>query len=386
MKHYIPRLAAAVALPFAVWLSAPVGAYAQSDPANSAPAANSAADSTADDSAIRPEFYGYTGVYYGYDFNVPRTRTRPGFVYSENRHNEVSINIALLGARFANDHVRGAFAIQTGTYPDANYAAEPQVFKHIYEAYAGVRIRPRLWLDAGVFVSHIGLEGPISRDDLTLTRSILADNSPYYEAGAKLTYDTPDGHWTFVALVLNGWQVIRDQNENMSTGWQVQWKPNAKWVINSSSYAGEGPNQPDSVGRQLRYFHDFYVTFQPTEKLKLAAAFDIGTQRRLSSTRYDAWQGAALIGNQRIGAKTAVNARIEYYRDLAHVLIPRSRLRPDAGFTTAAASIGLDYFPVPRCVVRFEGKTYRAQQAVFERHDHATRTNTVLTTLLGLTF
>jgi Putative beta-barrel porin-2, OmpL-like. bbp2 len=343
-------------------------------------------DSAADANAIKPRFYGYTGVYYGYDFNVPRTRTRPGFVYSENRHNEVSINIALLGARFANDRVRGTFAIQTGTYPDANYAAEPQVFKHIYEAYAGVRLRERLWLDAGVFLSHIGLEGPISRDDLTLTRSILADNSPYYEAGAKLTYDTPNGHWTFVGLVLNGWQVIRDQNENMSTGWQVQWKPTDKWVVNSSSYAGEGPNQPDSVGRQLRYFHNLYATYQPTEKLKVAASFDVGAQRRLSSARYDQWQAAAVLFNQRVGAKTAINGRLEYFRDPAHVLIPRARLRPEAGFTIGAASLGFDYFPVPRCVVRLEGKTYHAQQGVFERDQRAVSNSTVVTTLLGLTF
>ena len=35
-----------------------------------------------------------------------------------------------------------------------------------------------LWLDAGIFVSHIGLESANSRDNLTLTRSIMADNSP----------------------------------------------------------------------------------------------------------------------------------------------------------------------------------------------------------------
>ncbi len=364
-RHYLLFLLAA-------WL-APVGAANAQAPAP-------------DSAAIRPEFFGYTGVYYGYDFNVPRTRVRPGFVYSENRHNEVSINIALLGARFANDYVRGTFAIQTGTYPDYNYASEPEVFKHIYEAYAGVRLRPRLWLDAGVFVSHIGLEGPISRDDLTLTRSILADNSPYYEAGAKLTYDTPDGHWTLVALVLNGWQVIRDNNENMSTGWQVQWKPTTRWVVNSSSYAGEGPNQPDSVGRQLRYFHNLYATFQATSRLRLAASADAGTQRRLGRDGYDHWQGAAVLFSQRLSARTALNGRVEMFRDPGHVLIPRARLRPEAGFTTGAASVGVDYFPIPRCVVRLEGKAYRARQAVFERDGRAVRTDAVVTTLLGLTF
>jgi hypothetical protein len=34
--------------------------------------------------------------------------------------------------------------------------------------------------------SHIGFESAIGKDCATLTRSILADNSPYYEAGVKI--------------------------------------------------------------------------------------------------------------------------------------------------------------------------------------------------------
>ena len=346
-----------------------------------------AADSTAP-TPLKPEFYGYTGVYYAYDFNVPRTRARPPWVYSENRHNEVAINIALLGARFASDRVRGTFAIQTGTYPDANYAAEPQVFKHIYEAYAGVRVRPRLWLDAGVFLSHIGLEGPITRDDLTPTRSIMADNSPYYEAGAKLTYDTPNGHWTAVALLLNGWQVIRDQNENMSTGWQIQYKPTDKLVFNSSTYAGEGYNAPDSVGRRLRYFHDFYVTYQPNKALKLAASFDIGWQQQYQREGggYHRWHGGAVIANYHISPKTALNGRLEYFYDPHHALIPPLPQAPTAPFRTAAASLGLDYAPAPRSLIRLEAKEYRSLDQVFFRHTTPSRADLVITTLLGLSF
>ncbi len=345
------------------------------------------AQATADSATLKPEFYGYTGVYYGYDFSTPHTRTRPGFVYSENRHNAFSINIALLGARFTSERVRGTFAVQTGTYPDANYAAEPPVFKHLHEAYAGVRLRPGLWLDAGVFLSHIGLEGPISRDDLTLTRSIIADNSPYYESGAKLTYDTPNGHWTLIGLVLNGWQVIRDNNENKGLGWQVQWKPTSQWVLNSSTYAGEGPNQPDSVGRQLRYFHDFYATCQVTPGLKMAASFDFGIQQQQSPRiAYDRWHGAALIANQRLTRRTALSARLEYFHDPAHVLIAAARLNPTAPFRTGGASVGFDYLPVPRCLIRLEAKGYRAADPVFEANDQPRRTNAAITSSLGLTF
>ncbi|MDB5270180.1 MAG: hypothetical protein JWP58_3220, partial [Hymenobacter sp.] len=97
-----------------------------------APLATAAATTAAADTAKadpKPEFFGYVGVYYGYDFNNPAGLTRPGFIYSENLHNQIAVNIALLGARYTSDRIRGTFAIQTGTYPDANYAAEPPIFK-----------------------------------------------------------------------------------------------------------------------------------------------------------------------------------------------------------------------------------------------------------------
>ena len=342
--------------------------------------AGAAADTTAADP--KPVFFGYVGVYYGYDFNNPASLTRPGFIYSENLHNQIAVNIALLGARYTGERLRGTFAIQAGTYPDANYAAEPAIFKNIYEAWGGVRVSKHLWLDAGIFLSHIGLEGPISRDDLTLTRSIMADNSPYYEAGAKLTYDQGQ-KWLFSALVLNGWQVIRDRNQNKSVGTQVQFRPSSKWLLNSSTFVGEGYNQPDSVGRQLRYFHDFYVTYDPSPKWKLAAAFDAGWQARAhNAAGYDNWQGGALIVRRRLWERGGLVGRVEYFRDPAGVLATTRA----GGLHTVGYSLGFDYNPVPRVILRGEIKQFRDQKEVYVENKTPRRTNGAATVLLGLTF
>ncbi|MBD2769440.1 porin [Hymenobacter sp. BT664] len=330
----------------------------------------------------KPEFFGYVGVYYGYDFNNPAGLTRPGFIYSENLHNQIAVNIALLGARYVGERARGTFAIQTGTYPDANYAAEPAIFKNIYEAWGGVRLAPKLWLDAGIFLSHIGLEGPISRDDLTLTRSIMADNSPYYEAGAKLTYDM-GRKWLFSALAVNGWQVIRDRNQNEALGTQIQFRPTAKWLLNSSTFLGEGANRPDSVGRQLRYFHDFYLTYDPSPKWKIAAAFDTGWEERAAGhSGYDSWQGAALIVRRRLWARAGVVGRVEYFRDPAGVLAATRA----GGLRTVGYSLGFDYNPIPRVILRGEAKQFRDQNDVYLQDRTPRRTNGVATVLLGLTF
>lgn len=91
------------------------------------------------------------------------------------------------------------------------------MLKHVYEAYAGFRPFAKAWLDLGIFGSHIGFESAISKDNRTLTRSIMADNSPYYESGARLTYEV-DPKLTLTGLVLNGWQNIRETNQSKALG------------------------------------------------------------------------------------------------------------------------------------------------------------------------
>jgi len=393
MHHSLPLLLAASSLlpGLALAQSAPPPAPTSSTTTTAPPAAPTAtsaaptAAATADTAKAadpKPEFFGYVGVYYGYDFNNPASLRRPGFIYSENLHNQIAVNLALLGARYTSDRIRGTFAIQTGTYPDANYAAEPGIFKNIYEAWGGVRVAKNLWLDAGIFLSHIGLEGPISRDDLTLTRSIMAENSPYYEAGAKLTYDKGQ-KWLFSVLAINGWQVIRDRNQNEAVGTQVQFRPSSKWLLNSSTFIGEGRNVPDSLGVRLRYFHDFFVTYDPTPKWKIAGAFDTGWQEKLDGKGgYDKWQGGALIVRRRLWARAGLVGRVEYYHDPSGVLAT-TRV---GGLRTTGYSLGFDYLPVPRVILRAELKEFVDQNNVYVKDKAFKRTDAAVTTLLGLTF
>lgn len=347
---------------------------------SAAPTAAAATDTAKADP--KPEFYGYVGAYYGYDFNNPASLARPSFIYSENLHNQLAVNLALLGVRYTGARVRGTFAIQAGTYADANYAAEPAFFKNIYEAWGGVRVAQNLWLDAGIFLSHIGLEGPNSRDNLTLTRSIMAENSPYYEAGAKLTYDKGQ-KWLFSVLALNGWQVIRDRNQNKSFGTQVQFRPSTKVLLNSSTFVGEGRNVPDSLGVRLRYFHNFFITYDPSANWKMSGAFDTGWQEKLDGQGgYDNWQGGSLIVRRRLWSRAGLVGRVEYYRDPAGVLAP-TRV---GGLHTTGYSLGFDYLPVPRVILRAEVKQFVDRNEVYVKDKEAKRTDAAVTTMLGLTF
>jgi len=74
---------------------------------------------------------GYIETYYSYDFNTPENNTRPSFMYSHNRHNEVALNLGLIKATYNNDKVRASLALMAGTYTNANLAAEESTLKNI---------------------------------------------------------------------------------------------------------------------------------------------------------------------------------------------------------------------------------------------------------------
>lgn len=138
-------------------------------------------------------FSGYAETYYSYDFANPENHIRPGFFYNYNKHNEVNLNLGFAKMNYSSSTVRGNFALMAGTYAEYNLAAESDLMQHVFEANVGVRIssKANLWVDAGIMPSHIGFESAIGKDNMTLTRSILAENSPYYESGVKIGYTSP---------------------------------------------------------------------------------------------------------------------------------------------------------------------------------------------------
>ena len=70
---------------------------------------------------------GYIETYYSHDFNKPANNTRPSFIYSHNRNNEVNVNLAFIKANYQTERLRANLAMALGTYMSANYAAEPDV-------------------------------------------------------------------------------------------------------------------------------------------------------------------------------------------------------------------------------------------------------------------
>lgn len=341
----------------------------------------------AQDSIKKPlTISGYAELYYQQDFNNPNSNSRPGFVYSHNRNNEVALNLGFIKANYLTENVRANLALGVGSYMNANYAAEEGVLKNIYEANIGIKLSKNhnLWLDAGILPSHIGFESAIGADCFTLTRSMLADNSPYFETGAKLSYASKNSKWNMAVLVMNGWQRIQriDGNSTPAFGHQLTYRPSDRVIINSSSFIGN--DFPDDEKR-MRYFHNLYGQFQISNQFSLIAGFDIGAQQKeKGSDAYNSWYSPVIIAKYSPTEKVSIAARGEYYKDKNGVII--STDTPN-GFQTFGASLNVDYQLFPNLVWRTEMKTLNSKDEIFvNRNDAMKKNNMVAVTSLAIRF
>ncbi|MBL0069297.1 MAG: porin [Chitinophagaceae bacterium] len=328
---------------------------------------------------------GYAEAYYQYDFNKPSDNNRPGFIYSHNRHNDFNLNLGFIKANYTAARVRANLALAAGTYMNANYAAEPGVLKNIYEANAGVKLskNKNLWLDAGIMPSHIGFESAVSKDCWNMTRSILADNSPYFEAGAKITYTSHNGKWLVSGMALNGWQRITRVNGNslMSWGTQIQYKPSDKFLLNYSTFIGT--DKPDSA-RLSRLFHNIYGIFNVTDKFGITAGFDIGTEEKFpGSDDKNTWYSPVLILKYTFHNKWAIAVRGEYYSDEDGVVIATGTLN---GFKTTGFSLNIDYSPMKNFIVRLEARNLSSKDEIFIKPSGITNNNTFITSSIAVSF
>lgn len=327
---------------------------------------------------------GFADVYYVYDFNLPQRVQRQPFLFNHNRHNEFNLNLGLIKLGLKQAKYRANLALHTGTYVNDNYVAEPGLLKSIFEANIGLSLNKKnnLWLDAGIFSSHIGFESAISMDNWTLTRSLLAESSPYFLSGAKLTYN-PNSKWEIAGLIVNGWQRIQRLQGNSlpSFGTQVKFSPTDEVTVNWSSFAGT--DDPDTT-RRMRYFNNFYGQFQLTKKVGLIMGFDIGVQQKTKgNSSYDYWFSPVIIGQYTINKTWKTAIRAEYYQDETGIIIPTSTKN---GFKTTGLSLNIDYSPTKKISCRIEGRWLNSKDNVFEAKSIPTNNNFIIAASIAIKF
>ena len=330
-------------------------------------------------------FSGYGEIFYTSDFNQPDQHIRQPFLYTYNRHNEFNLNLGLVKANYVTENMRANFALMAGVYPQDNMTSEQDLLQQINEANIGFRISKtkNIWIDAGIMPSHIGWESAIGKDNLTLTRSIAAENSPYFETGAKISYTSDNKKLFLSGLILNGWQRITrpEGNQTLAFGHQLTYTFSDNLSLNSSSFIGN--DKPKDV-KQMRYFHDLYVSFNLGEKWSGIVGFDTGAEQNAEgSDKYNLWYSPNILLSYALNDQTKIGARVEYYDDEKGVIIGTSTPH---GFKTFGYSLNVDHKIHRNILWRTEARGFSSKDGVFMKDDLLEKTNFFITTSLSAWF
>jgi hypothetical protein len=319
------------------------------------------------DSLSKLTFGGYAEIYYSYDFSNPSSHDKANFIYNHKRHNEINANLIVLKANYADKNSRANLGMMTGTYAQYNLSAEPTWAQFIYEANIGFKLTKNhnIWVDAGILPSHIGFESAISAHCWTLTRSILAENSPYYETGIKLSYANKKENLNLGFWILNGWQKVKkpDNIQNPSFGFQINFKPNEKLTLNYSNFVGT--DKVDSIN-SIRTFHNFYIQYEPSSKIGILAGYDIGRDK-FNTADYGIWYAPILILKYNWTKNINIAVRGEYYNDKNQIII---QTKTKNGFQTSGISTNIDYKFNNKMQCRIEGKMYKSIDKIFENNSN----------------
>lgn len=344
------------------------------------------------DTALRVTIAGFVDGYYAWDFGEPPTFDRSfaggaPFGTQPARHNEFNVNLAFVDLTVHAERVRGRIALQAGTSVQANYAGEggPGVVsggtlaRHLQEAYAGYAVTPALWVDGGIFFSHMGMESWISRDNPTYTRSLVAEMSPYYSSGVRATW-AATGALALSLHLVNGWQNITETNADKGLGLRADYAPSAALSV---SYYGFVNNE---AGGLRRILNGGGAQLHLTPRTALFAQVDAGSLERAGADGSSRWWGFALIGRLQATPRLGVAARVEHFDDPDQVNVATAL---PAAFDGTGYSANLDVQPHPRVVWRTEVRGFTTSGDVFpEAGDPAGRVahNLLAVTSLALTF
>lgn len=202
------------------------------------------------------------------------------FLFNHNRSRQISSNLMMF--QISNylekdDKFDWSLGLQYGTYAIDNYAYEPKYLRFLNHAYFSYFFDDdrKYSIDVGFMPSHIGWESATNTNP-TYTRSLAAENTPYFQTGLKFNYNYDD-KWDFAFVLVNGWQRItmREGNSLPSFGTQVSYNFDRKNMINWSTFFGRDSH--DSLGN-YRIFNNIYSKFDVLSSLQLIAGVDIGME------------------------------------------------------------------------------------------------------------
>jgi hypothetical protein len=176
---------------------------------------------------------------YMQDFNGPVDHTIVGSTESF-RSGEFQLEQVSVGGDFHWENVRARILYMDGLFAtttprnDASSAVGqwdlPDAYRYLSEANAGYHfdVSHGLNVDAGIFVSYIGLFSYYNYDNWTYQPSYVSSNTPWFFNGMRIQW-FPSNTLKIEPWIINGWQSYAKFNGHLGYGGQILWRPD-EWL------------------------------------------------------------------------------------------------------------------------------------------------------------
>jgi len=203
-------------------------------------------------------------VDYIYDFNHPKDDSIGGSseVF---RSKEVQVTQLGVGGDFHYDNVRARLMTQFGLYsqttprndasPSRGQWNLDNAYRYVSEAYGGYHfnVLHGINVDAGIFMSYIGLFSYYNFDNWAYQPSFVSSNTPWFFNGVRVQI-FPTEHLKIEPWFTNGWQAYGRFNHRPGFGMQILYRPNGWLSVLGNQYAfGE---ETLGVPGRVRYHTD----------------------------------------------------------------------------------------------------------------------------------
>jgi hypothetical protein len=185
---------------------------------------------------------------YHYSFNHPKDNTISGSseVF---RHNELQVTQLGFGGDFFYKNVQARLMTQFGMYstttprndasPGKGQWQLDNAYRYISEGYAGYHINALngINIQAGIFMSYVGLWSYYNFDNWTYQPSYVSSNTPWFFDGVRVQI-FPTDHLKIEPWLVNGWQSYGKFNEAPGVGAQIRYAPEEWLNIVGNQYVG----------------------------------------------------------------------------------------------------------------------------------------------------
>jgi hypothetical protein len=209
-----------------------------------------------------------------YDFNHPKDDTIGGSseVF---RSKEVQVTQLGVGGDFHYDNVRARLMTQFGMYSSTtprNDASPARgqwnldtAYRYVSEAYGGYHFNALhgINVDAGIFMSYIGLFSYYNFDNWAYQPSFVSSNTPWFFNGVRVQI-FPTEHLKIEPWFTNGWQSYGRFNHRPGFGMQILYRPTGWLSVLGNQYAfGE---ETLGVPGRVRYHTDDSIEIKYYDK------------------------------------------------------------------------------------------------------------------------